>query len=375
MINIGVAGCGASVWMHGPALARQDDARVVAWMDPQREAAEKAVAQYGGTAYTDYAALLAHPGLDAVIIASPSWLHVEQATLAAHAGKHVLCEKPMARTVAECQQIIDACRDVILMVAFMKRFDPALCQAQEMIAAGELGEIFEISSEWSWPQYVLGGWRDSRQTLGGLFQDHGSHTLDLCRWWAGDITSVYADVQMRLIGREVEDFAHVVCRHAGGCVSIHHQTRLTHQRLHENYRIEGSKATLALTCHNQWSATQMQPFTMTLYRNAGGISSSAQDITPQTSWANFDRQLQEEYRYTRQLRYFVTCVREQRQPAFCRGVDGLAAIAGINAAYLSSAENRVIPLPLTEPVDLNAVFDRLAAQRHRFDAQGDVMPT
>lgn len=87
-------------------------------------------------------------GLDAVIIASPTWMHVSQAVQAADAGKHVLCEKPMARHIAECGQIIDACErgGVTLMVGLMKRFNPAFVTAKEMIESGELGEVFEVRS-------------------------------------------------------------------------------------------------------------------------------------------------------------------------------------------------------------------------------------
>ena len=370
-IRLGVAGCGASVWMHGPALARQEHAEVVAWMDPSYDAAAKAAAEYGGEIYTDYAEMLQCDFLDAVIVASPPWLHVEQVELAAQAGKHVLCEKPMARHVSECRQIIHACEeaDVLLMVAFMKRFDPAFLLVKQFIDSGELGEVYEIGVDWRWPQYFLAGWRDTIKTWGGLLQDHGSHTVDLSRWWAGEIDSVSASVKVALNGREVEDYGHVVCQHQSGCVSIHHHSRLTHCRQRENYRIEGSKGTLTLECYGQWSATLLYPFTVKLHRCTNGIQSSCTDISPRPQ-GSFDEQIYTQYRYSGQLHYFVECIREQKQPDFCRGEDGLAAIEVVNAAYLSAYEKQVQCLPLTGEYDLETVFRALGSGPRFSDRMG-----
>ncbi len=362
--GIGVVGCGASVWMHGPALARQENAKVVAWMDPSAEAAQRAVDQYGGALYTNYEALLAHEGLDAVIIASPTWLHLPQTLQAARAGKHVFCEKPMARTTDECRQMIAACQQsgVVLMVGFVKRFDPALLLVKQMIASGELGDLLEIQCDWGWPQYFLAGWRDTVRAGGGLFQDHGSHTVDLCRWWAGEITSVFASVKVVLEGREVEDYAHVVCQHEAGCVSIHSDSRLTHRPLHECYRIEGSRASLSVECWGQWSASHLYPYVVTRYCNTKGIGSACELISPQPH-GTLDQQMRRDYPYTRELRYFVEHLRNNAPLQQCRGEDGLAAIEVINAAYLSAQNNTSIALPLRQSYDLEEVFRALVARK------------
>jgi predicted dehydrogenase len=359
-LGIGVAGCGAGVWMHGPALISQESARVAAWMDPDEKAARRAAELYGAAVYTDFGALLRHEGLDALIIASPTWLHLAQCREAAAAGKHVLCEKPMARDIRECRLMAEACRGagVTLMVGFMKRFNPAFIRAKEMIDSGELGEVFEIGCDWAWPQYYPAGWRDTLKGGGGLLQDHGSHTVDLCRWWAGDVASVSAEVRVKLEGREVEDYAHVTCRHAGGCVSTHRHTRLTHRTLHERYQIEGSKATLVLECVGQWSPTQAYNFSLKRHTSEEGVAGTCTDILLMPD-GGLDRQMREQYSYTRELRFFVDAVHARRGPSMCTADDGLAAIEVVNAAYISSAENRTVTLPLEEGYDLSAVFGTL----------------
>jgi UDP-N-acetyl-2-amino-2-deoxyglucuronate dehydrogenase len=359
-IGIGVVGCGSSIWMHGPALISQENARVVAWMDPEEKAARAATGQYGGETFTDFDRLLACRDVDALIIASPTWMHLPQCRQAAAAGKHVLCEKPMARDITECRQMAEACRiaGVTLMMGFMKRFNPAFIKAKEMIDSGELGEVFEIGCDWAWPQYFLAGWRDTLRGGGGLLQDHGSHTVDLCRWWTGDVASVSAEVRVKLEGREVEDYALVTCRHKSGCVSTHRHTRLTHQTLHERYQIEGSKATLVLECVGQWSPSQTYTFTLKRYTSEEGVAGVCADILLQPQ-GGLDRQMREQYSYARQLRFFVDAIREGGEPGMCTAEDGLHAMEVVNAAYISSAENRTVVLPLEEGYDLAGVFRTL----------------
>lgn len=356
-IGLGIVGCGGSVNMYGPALRFLPQVRVVAWMDPIAEKAQAAAQRYGGRAFTDYDAFLGHTRLDAVIIVSPPWLHLEQAQKAAAAGKHVLCEKPMARTVDECDAMIRTIGSAkrILMVAFMKRFSLYFRRVKELIDAGEIGEIFEIKSDWSWPQYALEPWRDKRINLGGLFLDHGSHTIDLARWWAGEITSVSAEVRIHLIGREVEDYAQAVYRHASGCISTHYNSRMTHRPLRESYTIEGSKATLVLECLGKWSFTAIDAFTLRKY-----IKGRVEDITPTLGvQINPEDHFAQQWMYRASLSYFLDCVQADREPEYCTGADGRAVIEAINAAYLAADENRIVNLPMKGSYDPEAIFDRL----------------
>lgn len=360
-VGIGVAGCGASVWMFGPALTSLNDAQVIAWMDPNPDAANAAANQYGGQVLTDFVTLLSVPNIDAVIIASPTWMHMQQTVAAADAGKHVLCEKPMARTISEARQMIAASQkaNVLLMVGFMKRFTPAFVTASEMIHSGELGEVFEIRCDWSWPQYFREPWRDSRRGLGGLFQDHGSHTLDLCRWWAGEIETVSAQVRCLLAGREVEDYAHVTCRHTNGIVSVHRHTRMTHKTLREHYQIEGSKATLELECIGQWSPMQAHTFRMQKHTGTG-VYGTCTDI-PLCPKGGLDRQIRDEYSYSRELQYFLDHLHSIDTLSHTTPHDGLRTVEAITAAYLSSAQQCTVKLPLKEEPDMNELFNTLSA--------------
>jgi UDP-N-acetyl-2-amino-2-deoxyglucuronate dehydrogenase len=360
-IKLGLAGCGpkGAQVMYAPILRFLEHGQVTALMDPDPAALAvmRAVAP-GAATFTDYDRFLAQADMDAVIVASPVFLHCEQVTSAARAGKHVLCEKPMARTVAECDRMIAACREngVTLMVAFMKRFDVSFQLAHQLIAAGELGEVFQARCEFSWhiPGEGDEGWRAKRVTWGGMFQDHGSHTIDLCRWWLGDVARVSAEMRIVRPEREVEDAAFVTLRHTGGAISHHHVTGATHKPLREVYLLDGTKASLEMQFGPAWSYTATLPFQMTLHEQG----KRALDVTPR-ALPNLDDELRAHSHYLREIEHFCQSIQAGREP-LTTGEDGRAAIEAINAAYLSAWRGETVQVPLSELPDLEQLFRELA---------------
>jgi predicted dehydrogenase len=170
-------------------------------------------------AYTRAADLLADPDIDAVYIATPVHLHLPQTLAAARAGKHVLVEKPMARSVAECDQMIAACRarGVRLEVAYYRRFYPMVRRIKELAAAEEIGQPLAVHAVTS-TQFALkpgdeGYWRVIRdEGGGGALMDIGSHRLDLFLDLFGDVRDVKAQTDTLLGSYEAEDFATVLLR-------------------------------------------------------------------------------------------------------------------------------------------------------------------
>jgi len=356
-VKLGIAGCGkgGTYVMYAPILRYLENGYVTALMDPDPAALER-MRPYcpHAVTFTDYDAFLAEADMDAVIIASPVFFHCEQTVKAASAGKHVLCEKPMARTIGECDAMIAACRKagVVLMIAFMKRFDKSFRRAKEMIEAGELGRVFQVRCNWSWLGAYPGGegWRAWLRTWGGIFQDHGSHTIDLCRWWLGDVETVSGEIQIVRAGYEVEDTAMATLRHAGGALSLHHMTAATHKPLIEYYLIDGTRASLEIECGPVWSFISTEPFRMTLYE--GGRTT--RDLTLYNK-PNLDDEQRASHRYLKELEHFCDCVQRNAEP-LTPGEDGRAAIEAINAVYLSSWRGEKVHLPLQEEPDLEARF-------------------
>lgn len=144
-LGIGLIGCGASRWMFALCFRFLREGRLVAVSDPDPEAVQAVKSmQPHAQCFDHYEDMLLKPWIDAVIVASPTQFHCEQVIAAAQAGKHILCEKPMACTLFECDRMIKACHrsGVTLMVALVKRFDQSMREAKRMIEAGELGSLF-----------------------------------------------------------------------------------------------------------------------------------------------------------------------------------------------------------------------------------------
>ena len=134
-----------------------------------------------------YEALLADPDIDAVYIPLPNHLHAEWTIEAARAGKHVLCEKPLAMTAAEAQGMVDACREagVLLMEAFMYRLHPSWIAVRDLVASGRIGRLQAVDSWFSYFNDDPANIRNIREAGGGALYDIGCYSVNLSRMLFG----------------------------------------------------------------------------------------------------------------------------------------------------------------------------------------------
>ena len=138
-------------------------------------------------AHGSYEALLADPDVDVVYIPLPNHLHAEWTIAAARAGKHVLCEKPLAMTAADAQRMVDACADagVRLMEAFMYRQHPSWVAAMEVVASGRLGRLRAVQSWFSFYNDDPTNIRNQLDAGGGALFDIGCYSVNLSRMLFG----------------------------------------------------------------------------------------------------------------------------------------------------------------------------------------------
>ena len=138
-------------------------------------------------AYGSYEALLADPDIDAVYIPLPNHLHAQWTIAAARAGKHVLCEKPLAMTAAEAQGMVDACREagVLLMEAFMYRQHPSWVAVRDLVASGRIGRLQAVDSWFSYFNDDPANIRNIREAGGGALYDIGCYSVNLSRMLFG----------------------------------------------------------------------------------------------------------------------------------------------------------------------------------------------
>jgi predicted dehydrogenase len=178
-----------------PAFAHSENAELIAVVSGDKTKAEKLANEFSAKrafSYTEFADCLKDPAVEAVYIATPPGEHEKYAVSAAKAGKHVLCEKPLAATVQQARKMVDACRrnKVQFMTAYRKYFEPSTVTLKKMIAKGELGRIDVIHTLFG--EFRPFGdnspaWLFSRKLSGGgPLMDLGVYCVNTCRWLAGE---------------------------------------------------------------------------------------------------------------------------------------------------------------------------------------------
>ena len=183
MLNLGLIGCGAIGKVHAGCVAKIPEARFVAYADMVEAAAQSLLAAFGGEyATSDVERLLADKRLDAVFICTRHDSHAPLAICAARAGKHILIEKPLALTLAECEAVAEAVKahEVILMPAFKMRFYPLVQRAHEFIPHPQVLVGQMMDNRWpdsAWAQDPIQG--------GANVHSQGCHTTDILRYFAG----------------------------------------------------------------------------------------------------------------------------------------------------------------------------------------------
>lgn len=206
MYRIGIIGGGQIVQRrHLPEILDNPEAEVGAICDVVKERVEALAAQYNCKAYTDWKELVADPTLDAVIVAATNTTHAEMTIAALKAGKHVMCEKPMAVSLEEAQAMMRTAEECgkMLFIAQNQRLAPAHVKAKQLLQSGALGKVITFKSTFGhpgcerWAKEKKKTWFFQKsQSYFGCLADLGIHKIDVVRWMLDDeYTEVYARVE------------------------------------------------------------------------------------------------------------------------------------------------------------------------------------
>lgn len=347
-VKLGLIGCGATLAMYSPGMKYLKHAVMAAAADVNPQALERAGVVFPGIrTYQSVEAMLQAGALDAVIVASPPFEHLQHVQAGAEKKLAVLCEKPMARTVAEARAMIDACRSagVPLAVAFNRRHLSAIYTARRLIEQGELGEVFAVECNWtSWTGQHSCGWRDSADCLGGCFQDHGAHTIDLAMQWLGPVKNVACQalqVGAKLgVQRGVDDHMSALLVHENGCTSTHVHSRVSHRAVSEFYRLLGTKGTLEIEYTGDWSYLAADEWELRLYRGGNYRPMRMRSQRPDAEL--WDELRDGAYGYYRELADFVELVRTGEHARVARGEDGLRVVEAVAACYVAAAQQQMV---------------------------------
>lgn len=225
-IKWGVIGCGgiADRRTIPEGIIPAPSAELVAVQDIAEERVGEVAEKYGVTGYTEVDDLLADDSVDAVYIATPTHVHHEQTVAAAQAGKHVLCEKPLALTVEECEKSIEVCKQagVKLGTNFMMRFHSCHQKIKEIIEAGDLGTPVLGRAELTcWYPPIEGAFRQIQSCGGGgALIDMGNHCIDLLEFFFGPVERVSCMTEHLVQDYETEDTAVVILHFKSGAVGM-----------------------------------------------------------------------------------------------------------------------------------------------------------
>ncbi len=224
-VRWGIIGCG-DVAEHkgGPALYNVPHSRLVAVMSRRAHRAEDFARRHNAERYyTAVDDLLADDEVNAVYVATPPNVHADLTERAARAGKHVLCEKPMAMTVAECRRMIETCRDcgVQLIIAYYRRFFPVVVKMKEAVEAGRIGRVLRartaVANYYSPRADGERAWLTQQGTAGGGFlTDVATHRLDLLALFLGTARTVAAFVETQHFDFDVDDASSLAVRFENG---------------------------------------------------------------------------------------------------------------------------------------------------------------
>jgi scyllo-inositol 2-dehydrogenase (NAD+) len=326
-LRVALVGAGRAGSVHAGNIADYAArAEVVAVVDERPEAA----AELGAQASLEEAL----ERCDAVVISAPTFTHRDLAVRAAEAGKHVFCEKPMALTLAECDDMIGAAEQagVVLQIGFMRRFQPEFVEARRRIEAGDVGEPMVIKSLTRGPG-LPPPWAWSLEHSNGMLAEVNSHDFDSVRWLVGaDIERVYAEVaNVKGAARGVEaadfyDNAVVSLRFASGAIGTIDGTCPADYGYDARVEIVCSEGLLVIGDLRGQALVEVRD------RDVG-------TVTPlHRTWPDRFREA-----YRAEMRSFVDAALEGTPPVVS-GADGRAAVAAVIAANRSWQEGRPVEL-------------------------------
>jgi predicted dehydrogenase len=352
--RLGIGVCGARIARnHIEGYQKLDDVDVLCVAGPDVERCQAVADEYGvPRVVADYREMLAMPDVGAVSICVPNKFHATIAVDALNAGKHVLCEKPLAVNAAEAQRIVDAARenDRLLMVAYNNRFSANSRALKEVVDSGALGPIYYGKGYWLRRHGIpgFGGWFTTKSVSGGgPLIDIGVHMMDLTLYMMGYpepvsvVGSTYNQFGSRGIGThkgweatdlqitnvfDVEDFAVGMVKFSNGATLMVEASWAGHQALEDELGIQlyGPQGGARILMPDYQKIDSVQVFTE--------VNGEIADFSPSFT-------LDDEY--SREVAHFVECIREGKE-SLAPGEQGVVLMKIIDALYESAASGREV---------------------------------
>ena len=333
-MKIGIVGAGFMGTTHAAGWA-DTPATIVGFTAETQQESHSLAKRYGTNVYASLEEML--PEVDVVDICSPTHLHYEMALQAAAAGKHIVCEKPLARTTKQAQAIVNACHQagVQLLVAHVVRFFPEYALAHSAVMEGQIGKpgVIRLHRGSYRPKKPAGNWFLDEVKSGGILMDLMIHDYDYARWVAGEVESVSA---RRVTQRHPDapvDYGLVILSHRSGALShIAGAWAYPPPTFRTHLEIAGDRGLI------EFDSDGTAPIQNLILKTSG---SNAPDVALPSSPVS-------ESPYTTQIKEFYGALAEGK-PARLSASDGLAAVQIAEAALESAHTGQPVKLqPIPE---------------------------
>lgn len=345
-VRVGVVGSGFVAEIHADSIARHvRGARLTAVASPTPGHAEAFAKRFGvAHACTDYRELVEHPEVDLVLIACPNDLHCEVTLAAADAAKHVICEKPLCRSLDEADQMIAACAEAGVLLCYAEElcFAPKYVRLKQLLDEGAVGRVYLLKQSekhdgphkpWFW---------NVERSGGGVALDMGCHALQFFRWLLNGARalSVYADMGTFVHAERTagDDNSILLTRFEGGVQTIAEESWAKPGGMDDRAEAYGNEGVIyadllhgnALECYSA--------------KGYGGYVVEKAGSSAGWTFPIFEEAWN--YGFPQEMQHFVDCVGDGTPP-LCRGEDGRAVMEMLFAAYESARTGRRIDLPYT----------------------------
>jgi myo-inositol 2-dehydrogenase / D-chiro-inositol 1-dehydrogenase len=342
-VGVGEIGSGFVADLHLASFARNSNATVLAVAGRTAESAARLAAEHGiADSYGDYRSLLERDDIDLVCVGTPNDTHRDIVVDAAQAGKHIICEKPLARTLAEADEMIAATEEagVKLMYAELICFAPKYVRAKELIDEGAFGRVFQIKhgeqhsgphSDWFW---------QGERSGGGVMMDMGCHGVEVIRWMYDKpaVESVTAELGLFMHANrtDLDDHALVTIRFEGNRLGAIETSWAKPGGMEDRIEIIGDGGVAY--------ADLLRGSSISAYSEAG-YGYAVEKASQTSGWTFAIYEEYWNYGIPQEMAHFADCVLNDTEPIET-GADGRVDLEIIYGAYLSAGRGERVHFPL-----------------------------
>lgn len=354
IVKVGLIGSGFVADLHAYAFKHHvTNAEVIAVASPSKGKAASFAKKRGiPNAFEDYRELLKMKEIDVVSLGIPNDLHHSITIDAARAGKHVICEKPLCRSIAQADEMIDTCKKegVLLLYAEEMLFAPKYVRAKQLVNEGAIGEPF-LAKQWEQHSGPHSPWFwDINRSGGGALLDMGCHCIEFTRWALGKrkVKSVNATIGTFVHGARTKGDDHAICivEYEGNKIGVAECSWATPGGVDDRCEIYGSGGNTR--------ADLLRGSSLLTYSKEGyGYAMEKADITQGWTFTMFEETWN--FGFPQEMQHFVNCIHGIEEPMET-GDDGREVLKIILAAYDSAGQGKKITWPY-DPPDVDKPID------------------